>query len=261
MAAAVAGGRTVPRGWRQPRRNGLYADYLAVAGVPQSAGEHLQQQQMRQRLLESGVDASVHREQLVAAELASAWHSAESLAWAAAAAIELGNAARQDFEAITISAPLAQTLARKQAAMQAALSRYQQVATLDDGQWLSQSLYRQAELYRTLAQDLMTSERPAGLNELELEQYGMLLEEEAFPFEETAIDLHARNHRQLAEGRFDPWIARSLTRLEVLFPGRYARELQWLPWQPQASEEAVERAVEGASAATGARQQGGQNDV
>ncbi|MBD3656181.1 hypothetical protein [Marinobacter sp.] len=243
------------------RRNGLYAGYLAVAGVPQSAGEHLQQQQMRQRLLESGVDAPVHRDQLVAVELASAWHSAESLAWAAAATIELGNAARQDFEAITISAPLAQSLARKQAAMQAALSRYQQVARLDDGQWLSQSLYRQAELYRTLAQDLMASERPVGLNELELEQYDLLLEEEAFPFEETAIDLHARNHRQLAEGRFDPWIARSLARLEVLFPGRYARDLQWLPWQPQTSGAAPDHPTEGASTATGARQQGGQSDV
>ena len=36
-------------------------------------------------------------------------------------------------------------------------------------------------MYRVLARDLIASERPKGLDELELEEYTMLLEDKAFP--------------------------------------------------------------------------------
>ena len=53
--------------------------------------------------------------------------------------------------------------------------------------------YEIAELYHALSKDLYASERPAELNTDELEQYDILLEEQAFPFEEEAIELHEKN--------------------------------------------------------------------
>jgi hypothetical protein len=83
--------------------------------------------------------------------------------------------------------------------------------------------FRIAELYQLLSADLMGSERPAGLSEEELEQYDILLEEQAFPFEEQAIELFEVNAARAAAGVYDDWIAASFAQLAILMPARYAK--------------------------------------
>ncbi len=56
---------------------------------------------------------------------------------------------------------------------------------------------------------------------MELEQYNVLLEEQAFPFEEKAIDLHETNARRTAAGLYDSWVKSSLSELAKLKPVRY----------------------------------------
>ncbi len=51
----------------------------------------------------------------------------------------------------------------------------------------------------------------------------MLLEEQAFPFEEKAIEIHEANARRAAEGVYDEWVQKSYTALAELKPARYAR--------------------------------------
>ena len=70
---------------------------------------------------------------------------------------------------------------------------------------------------------LMESERPAGLTEAERLDYEMVIEEEAFPFEERAIQIHEQNFELLAGGIYNPWVQKSLDQLAVLMPGRYAK--------------------------------------
>ena len=53
--------------------------------------------------------------------------------------------------------------------------------------------------------------------------YETALEEEAFPFEERAIEVHQKNLELLASGVYNPWIDKSLARLAELVPGRYAK--------------------------------------
>ena len=60
--------------------------------------------------------------------------------------------------------------------------------------------FESAELYRQLAKDLMASERPNNLSKDELEQYNVLLEEQAFPFEEKSIKLHEVNTARSKDG-------------------------------------------------------------
>jgi hypothetical protein len=51
----------------------------------------------------------------------------------------------------------------------------------------------------------------------------MVLEQEAFPFEEKAIDVHEKNLELMAAGIYNAWIAGSLDKLAALVPGRYAK--------------------------------------
>ncbi|WP_166259744.1 tetratricopeptide repeat protein [Marinobacter salicampi] len=211
-------------------RNRLYQQYLAQAGRPDSQGEHLRQQRQRQRLIESGVQAESMRSEMVRHELASDWHSSDSLAWATGAALVLAEASGKNFRDIKLVQPLPESLARKRKSLDQTRELYRQAETLGGDSAQSESLYHRAELYRILARDIMESAPPQGLSELELSQYQFLVEEQAYPFEEKAIELHARNHELISEGVYDRWVKQSLEALEDLFPGRYARDRRWISW-------------------------------
>jgi hypothetical protein len=69
--------------------------------------------------------------------------------------------------------------------------------------------FEMAELYRTLAKDIMASERPKNLSKDEREQYDSLLEEQVYPFEEQAISLHEANAARAKDGLYDEWVKKS----------------------------------------------------
>ena len=69
----------------------------------------------------------------------------------------------------------------------------------------------------------MDSQRPKGLDELELEQYDILLEEQAFPFEEQAIGIFETNAQRAWTGTYDQWVKQSFSELEKLLPARYRK--------------------------------------
>ena len=49
----------------------------------------------------------------------------------------------------------------------------------------------------------------------------MLLEEQAYPFEEKAIAIYETNTRRSREGTYDEWVRKSFTALGELLPVRY----------------------------------------
>jgi hypothetical protein len=67
----------------------------------------------------------------------------------------------------------------------------------------------------------MASERPGGLNELELSQYKLLLEDEASPFEEKSAGVHEINYARIRSGIYDDWVKRSMASLRTLSAARY----------------------------------------
>ncbi|WP_323750814.1 outer membrane protein assembly factor BamD [Marinobacter sp.] len=212
------------------RRNQLYREWLAVAPVAATAGDHVQQQTMRQRLIESGATDSETLQALVAIESQSHWHSDETLRWAADGALILGARAADEFASIALVHPLEETLIRKQTVLERAQNYLQEAEAFAGKAVVTEVLFRRAELYRLLAADLMASKVPAELNELETMQYQMLLEEEAYPLEERAMALHTQNHQKISAHGYDKWIARSLDTLAVMHPGRYRRNLRWMTW-------------------------------
>lgn len=137
----------------------------------------------------------------------------------------LENAAPQvvAFNAIKLGAPLEKSLKSKRAAMEKVLATYSQALDYSVAEVTTSATYGMAELYRQLGSDLMASERPKNMDAETSEQYDILLEEQAFPFEEKAIELHEANARRTGDGLYDEWVQRSFDILAKLKPARYAK--------------------------------------
>jgi TolA-binding protein len=146
-----------------------------------------------------------------------------SLYLAAHAQLELALPLRRSFEVTALVVPLEESLRLKRERMEVALAAYRNAAAYGVPDVTTAATYYLAEIYHSLSRDLLASQRPAELSALELDQYQILLEEQAFPFEEDAIDLHEVNAARTAEGIYDEWIAQSLAELAELMPARYAK--------------------------------------
>jgi len=83
--------------------------------------------------------------------------------------------------------------------------------------------YYIAQVYQNFSTSLLESERPTGLSVAEMNSYELVIEEEAYPFEEQAITVHEQNFELLASGIYNPWVQKSLDRLAEFMPGRYAK--------------------------------------
>ena len=154
---------------------------------------------------------------------AGAARTDRSRALAAKATLTLAAPAREEFKNIKLVVPLKKSLAEKRKAMEAALKAYEAAADYQVAEVTTAATFESAELYRQLGKDLMSSERPKNLKKDELEQYDVLLEEQAFPFEEKAIKLHEVNAARTKDGTYDEWVQKSFAALAQLNPGRYGK--------------------------------------
>ena len=128
------------------------------------------------------------------------------------------------FHKIKLVKPFKKNLKQKKKKMTAALNAYKQAITYNVADIVTESTYRIAEIYNEFAHALMTSERPSNLSPEELEQYEILLEEEAYPFEEKAIDTHTINAKRTQSKIYDQWVKRSIKELSKLSPARYNKQ-------------------------------------
>jgi cellulose synthase operon protein C len=163
------------------------------------------------------------RDTIAADRAAGAARTDRSRALAAKATLTLAIPAREEFKRIKLVVPLKKSLAEKRKAMEAALKAYEQAADYQVADVTTAATFESAELYRQLGKDLMSSERPKKLSKDELEQYDVLLEEQAFPFEEKAIKLHEVNAARTKDGTYDEWVQKSFAALAQLNPGRYGK--------------------------------------
>ncbi len=154
---------------------------------------------------------------------AGAARTDRSRALAANATLTLATPAREEFKSIKLVVPLKKSLAEKRKAMEAALKAYEAAADYQVAEVTTAATFESAELYRQLGKDLISSERPKNLKKDELEQYDVLLEEQAFPFEEKAIKLHEVNAARTKDGTYDEWVQKSFAALAQLNPGRYGK--------------------------------------
>ncbi len=166
------------------------------------------------------------REQVSADDTAGAERSERSRSLAAQASLELGRLAAADVRALRLTLPVEKSLPAKQKAMEEATRWLGKAATYNFAEITTASTFELGGLYQEFGRALMDSERPRGLSELEREQYDLLLEEQAFPFEEKAIQTHEANLKRIGQGVYDEWIARSAKALAQIAPARYGKREQ-----------------------------------
>lgn len=156
--------------------------------------------------------------------VAASADDARGMTLAGRASLELATPLRESFRAIHLTTPLKKSLELKRAALEKALAAYQRADRYSIADVSTRATFEEAELYRQMAEDLMQSERPRNLSAEALEQYGLLLEEQAFPFEEKSIELHEINVSRLAsQGIYDGATRESLAVLAKLKPARYGK--------------------------------------
>ena len=143
---------------------------------------------------------------------------------AAQSVFSLAEPLYSDFKKIKLVRPLKRSLKKKKQKMQLALVAYGKAADYGVASITTACTYQIAEIYNVLGQDLLKSQRPKGLSTEEREQYDILLEEQAFPFEEKAIAAHETNVQRVAKGLYDKWVKSSFKRLSKLQPARYAKQ-------------------------------------
>ncbi len=142
---------------------------------------------------------------------------------AAHASITLADLAYQAFTQARLIEPLQQNLKIKKEKMEAALQAYGTAAEFGVADVTTAATYQMAKIYSDLSRDLLESQRPEGLTPEEREQYDVLLEEQAFPFEEKAIQIYESNIRRVSSGIYDESVRKSFSELGKLLPVKYAK--------------------------------------
>jgi TolA-binding protein len=141
----------------------------------------------------------------------------------ATAALALAQPVYDDYRRIALVEPLKKQLKLKKAKMEDVLKAYTAAADYGVADVATAAAYQIAELYRDFGRALLESQRPKGLSKIELEQYNVLLEEQAFPFEEKALEVHELNARRSSKGIYDKWVKSSYAALAKLRPVRFGK--------------------------------------
>jgi cellulose synthase operon protein C len=194
---------------------------------PDPVAESIEARQRLLEIAESAGDAALGLQRLEAIvradRAAGSQRSDRTRFLAAKAALALAEPAHRRFQSTRLSQPLADSIKRKKARMEEVLEAYARATDYGVAEVTTAATHRLGEVYRQFARDLMESERPGDLDIAALEQYDLLLEEQAFPFEEEAIALFEVNVARAADGLYDEWVRRSFDALAELVPARYAK--------------------------------------
>ena len=145
---------------------------------------------------------------------------------AANAMLILAEASMQNFSKVKLSKPFKKNLALKKQRMNVTLELFSGLLEYQVSKATTAATFYIAEIYLQFSQAMAESERPTGLNELEMEQYELALEDQVYLFEDKAINVHNKNTELLDAGIYDPWVTKSINRLSELWPARFAKQEQ-----------------------------------
>jgi len=142
---------------------------------------------------------------------------------AAKAALVLAEGSYESFLAVELVKPFKTNLRKKQKRLKAATQKFNRLLDYQVGEVTAAATFYLAEIYAHFSTALMKSERPDDLNALEMEEYELAIEEQAYPFEERAIEVHQSNLELISVGVYNQWVDKSLARLADFLPARYAK--------------------------------------
>jgi len=141
----------------------------------------------------------------------------------AMAALALAEPSLDSYRKVALVEPLAKNLKLKKTKMEEALKAYAVAADYGVAEVTTAATYHTAAVYHDFGKAMLASQRPKKLSKAELEQYNVMLEEQAFPFEEKATELHEVNAKRTTSGIYDKWVKESFSALATLRPVRYGK--------------------------------------
>ena len=93
--------------------------------------------------------------------------------------------------------------------MKVSTQAFNKLVEYEVGEVTAAATFYLAEIYAHFSKALTESERPDGLNDLEMQEYELAIEEQAYPFEEKAIQIHEKNLELISIGIYNAWIDKS----------------------------------------------------
>lgn len=138
--------------------------------------------------------------------------------------LNLAKNEKAQFDSLKLTLPLKVSLRNKKGHMQKSVKFYGNASKYKLYEAATEATYSIALIYKDFSQALLNSERPTTLNAEELDQYEILLEDQAFPFEDKAIEFFEINLSRIKDGFYNEWIGKTHEELIKLFPVRYDRK-------------------------------------
>jgi tetratricopeptide (TPR) repeat protein len=174
-------------------------------------------------------DASYVRElqEIVAADAAAGADRTDRTKYLAGrSGLVLAERLYAEFSRVKLVQPFEQSLAMKRERMDSAVDAFESLIDYEVAEVTAAATFYMAEIYWGFNRSLLESERPTGLDAAEAAEYDDAIEEEAYPFEEQAIEVHEKNRELIVAGVYNEWTKKSLEKLALLVPGRYAKQEQ-----------------------------------
>ena len=168
-------------------------------------------------------ELALMKEIQVAEQTGTGEHTDRTRFLGATAALALAEPIAESYRKVALVEPLKKNLKLKKARMEDTLKAYAVATNYGVAEISTEATFKIASTYRDFGKALLASERPAKLSKAEREQYDVLLEEQAFPFEEKAIEIHEVNAARSSAGIYDRWVQESFTALTELKPARYGK--------------------------------------
>ncbi|WP_428309356.1 tetratricopeptide repeat protein [Hydrocarboniphaga sp.] len=221
---------TLYDGSKQPAQSSqAYEFYLSTFNPPLDRG-----MQARRRIADIARDdlhdnARYERylnEIVIADRNAGSARNDASKLMAAQASLEIGRGQAQKARQLALAQPIEKSLALRKSATDAAIASLSSAAGYGYAEVTTAATFELGSVYRDFGKAIMDSARPANLKGEPLEQYELLLEEQANPFEEKAIQTYEANLGRMKQGLWNDWIHKSATALVELAPGKYGKHDQ-----------------------------------
>jgi TolA-binding protein len=213
------------KGNAKPQAARAYERYLALnpPSLESSVEVRYRLAQLAKDSGNSAREAALMREIFTADQAGGSARTDRTRYLGASAALAIAEPVAESFRSVQLTEPLQVKLKLKKTKMEETLSAYKVAADYGVADVTTAATYRIATVYRDFGKALMASERPKKLSKTELDQYNVLLEEQAFPFEEKATELHELNAQRAASGVYDKWVKSSFDALRELRPVRYGK--------------------------------------
>tara|TARA_R110000850_G_scaffold154656_12_gene278521 strand:- start:7409 stop:10273 length:2865 start_codon:yes stop_codon:yes gene_type:complete len=143
---------------------------------------------------------------------------------AAESSLELGRMDAVKAKAVILKSPLASSLAARKALTESSIRAFEYASKFDFADITSAATFELAAVYWEFSRALLASEPPQDLAGEAAQQYVLLLEEQAYPFEEKAITAHEINLGRVRNGTWNTHIGMSVDELGRLSPAQYAKK-------------------------------------